>query len=540
MKKITIVFFTLVLVVSLVLSLILSEFLYNLSFGTINKVFSLIVSFFVVLSFVTSILLLIKSFSDFVKNKVGSKIRLRLIVLFVSISLISTLILSTIFISIINSLRISIESREGEKISEISRNLLKEIGKYYKETFASLEISLNSKPQKGISIVNVSLDETPKDNVVSNIVEQVKTSFSVKGKSSIIISDNEFLFAFYKSNKIKIAYVKVDEALYKLKKGISKVLQISSNSEFFFYEIFDKYFHVILIILNIPSLFVSILVAYLFSEYIARGISKLSEGMIEVSKGNLEYNISEKGAVDEVKDLIREFNKMTLKLLDAQYRISKIEKMELWKDIARKVAHEIKNPLTPMKLSIQRILLNKDARDFKERVLSSLPIVLEEIDRIDNLITQLSNFAKIPQPNPSKFNFSELVSNVKELFSHQGVDIEYISEGNDLIFADFDQIKQCLINLVKNGIEASIGISNKITIKLSRNPNSVIISVKDYGKGIPDEIKDKILKPYITTKKTGSGLGLSIVETIVVNHRGKLYFESEIGKGSEFFIEIPS
>ncbi|MEM0374191.1 MAG: HAMP domain-containing sensor histidine kinase, partial [Sulfolobales archaeon] len=305
-------------------------------------------------------------------------------------------------------------------------------------------------------------------------------------------------------------------------------------------EIFGKYVVVILILLNIPSFFVSILIAYLFSDYITKGISKLSEGMAEVSKGNLNFSISDKGALDEIKDLIKEFNRMTLKLLDAQYRTSKLEKMELWKDIARKVAHEIKNPLTPIKLSIQRILLNPDVENFKERVLSSLLIINDEIDRIDNLVSQFSNFAKIPMPSPSLFRFSNVVEVIREFFSHQGVEIEYIHPEDDVIYADEDQIKQCLINLVKNGIEASEGISNKITITLKKDDEKVVVSVRDYGLGIPEDLKDKILKPYTTTKKSGSGLGLSIVETIVLNHGGKLYFESEVGKGSEFFIELPN
>ncbi|MCX8096554.1 MAG: HAMP domain-containing histidine kinase [Spirochaetes bacterium] len=525
--------------VILITSVIISEWVYTLSFGAVNRVSNFVVVSLVVVSFFTSILLIFKSVRDLIASKLGSRIRLRLIVLFVFTSSISSIILSTIFVSTVDAIRSVNETREGERVSQMSREILKHLSVFYKDMFVEIETSLD-KPSKGVKVLTISGSTQVSDEVEKEIINQVLKTFATEGKSIIVVDDKEYGFVFRKDRDYKVAYKQVDNEIYEIKKGISKILQVSSNSEFIFYDIFGNYFLVILILLNIPSLFVSILIAYLFAEYVSTGISRLSEGMNELSKGNLQYKISEKWAVDEVRDLIKNFNIMTLKLLEAQYRVSKMEKMELWKDIARKIAHEIKNPLTPIKLSIQRLLLDTEKENFKQKVVSSLSLILEEVDRIDNLITQLSNFAKIPQPNPSNFSFTTIVESLKSLFSEQGIEIEYIVEGDDNIYADFDQIKQCLINLVKNGIDASQGLSNRITIKFSRKPESCVISVRDYGVGIPDDMKDKILKPYITTKKTGSGLGLSIVETIVINHNGKLYFDSAVGKGSEFFIEIPS
>ncbi|MFN4245897.1 MAG: ATP-binding protein [Brevinematia bacterium] len=533
------VLFFLILVVSLILSVFISDWIYSISFGAVGRLLSFFISFSIVLSFVMSVVLLLKSFRDFFQKKLGSRIRLRLIGLFLIVSIISNGILSSIFISTIDALKASIESKEGEKISDISKNLMKDLSSNYKNIFNRLKLSLDGKQQDGVNVVNIDYDKLPSDVVLSNIVENIKVYPAIEGQSVIIVDDREFVFSFRRDSKLKLAYTEVDSVVYRFKKGISKILQISSNSEFLFYEVFGKYFGIIIFLLNVPSIFASILAGYFFSEYVSRGISNLSKGMIEVAKGNFNYTVTEKGALDEIRVLIREFNRMILKLLEAQYRISKMEKIELWKDIARKVAHEIKNPLTPMKLLIQRLLLNLDAPDLKEKLTSSLPVVLEEIDRIDNLITQLSNFAKIPQPSPTEFKFSDLMDDIVNLFSDQNVQIEIVLSGEDTIFADKDQIKQCLINLIKNGIEASEGKSNKITVKFNREKDSIVISVRDYGFGIPDDMKDKILKPYITTKKTGSGLGLSIVESIVLSHGGKLYFESKLGEGSEFFIELP-
>ncbi len=537
MKRVVV--FLLVVFISLVLSVFVSEWLYSFFFGTIGKGLNLFISFSITLSFITSLMLVVKSFRDFFYRKLGSRIRLRLIALFLFVSIISNVILSSMFVSTINALKMANESKDGEKISDISKDLMKKLSTRYKDTFYKLKLSLDGGRFEGISVVSIDYGVLPSDKVLSSIIEVIKLYPSFEGQSTIVVDGEEFVFSFRKESKIKLSYVKMDDMTYNVKNGLSKILQISSSVEFLFYEVFGKYFLIIILLLNIPSIFASILAGYMFSEYVSRGISNLSKGMVEVSKGNLNYTVSEKGALDEIKILIEEFNKMVLKLLEAQYRTSKMEKMELWRDIARKVAHEIKNPLTPIKLLVQKLLLNLDDPKLKDKLSSSLNLILEEIDRIDNLVTQLSNFSKIPQPKPTYFKFSDLVESLRELFSDQNVEIEFILDGDDTIFADRDQIKQCLINLIKNGIEASVGISNKVTVKFSRRQNIVVISVRDYGTGIPDEMKDKILKPYITTKKSGSGLGLSIVETIVLNHGGKLYFESEVGQGSEFFIELP-
>ncbi|MGC8963770.1 MAG: ATP-binding protein [Brevinematia bacterium] len=531
------------MVLSLGLGFLLFSWIIRVSYVSFIDPFLLfLISCFISFSMIASVFILFKSFRDFIKGKLGSKIRFRLIVLFITAGLVSSSILSVIFISTIDAFKDVLQFSAEQRLSDVSKDLLNRLSFLYRDTFIGLEKAL----AKGRGSDNIYIVKFPYDYVYGKngfldvIWDQLKRAYSDEGKSLIVFGKDEYLFAFKKiKNGFLVSYTQIDSNIYDIKVNISKILKVSSSLEFLFYEVFGKYIVLIILLLNIPSFFISILVAYLFSEYISLGISRLANGMKEVSQGNLNYVVSNEGTIDEIRYLIDQFNIMTMKLLEAYYRLSKIEKIELWKDIARKFSHEIKNPLSPIKLSIQRILLNQDAEDFKERVISSLGIILEEVDRIDKLVTQLSNFAKIPLPNRSKFRFSDIMKHIKELFSYRDVEFEVIINGDDTIYADFDQIKQCLINLVKNGLEASEGISNKITIKFSKEEDRVIISVKDYGIGIPEDMGDKIFKPYTTTKKTGSGLGLSIVESIVLNHGGKVYFESKSGKGSEFFLEIP-
>lgn len=541
MRKLFVFFF--ILFLSLAFAFLIYSWVFKVSyFVFISGWFVFFASFFISFSIVASVFIFLSSFRDFLRSKIGSKIRFRLIVLFTIAGFISSLILSVIFVSIIDAFRDVVRSEEKEMISDISKGILNDLSSFYKYSFFRLEEAL--KEGRGVGDIHiVKLPYSYNYGVnpfFDNIWDQLRKSYSDEGRSFVVFGESEYLFVFKKvSDGFLVSYSKVGDSVYSIKKRATQMLKVSSSIEFLLYDVFGRYIAVIILLLNIPSFFISILVAYLFSEYISQGISKLATGLSEVSKGNLNYVVSSEGTIDEIKYLIDQFNVMTMKLLEAHYRVSKIEKMELWKDIARKFSHEIKNPLTPIKLSIQRILLNQDAPDFKEKTINSLNVILDEVERIDRLVTQLSNFAKIPLPNKTNFSFYELMQQIRELFSNQGIDFEIIVDGNDMVYADFDQIKQCLINLVKNGIEASEGISNKITIKFVNTGEKVIISVRDYGVGISEDMKNNILKPYITTKKTGSGLGLSIVESIVFNHGGELYFSSKVGEGSEFFIELP-
>jgi nitrogen fixation/metabolism regulation signal transduction histidine kinase len=441
---------------------------------------------------------------------------------------------------VFNSLRLSFYASPDEKFYSLPKESLKVLSGYYVDTFEELDKAIRSGSYKnGIKNALVSLDLEYKDEVISNIVEHLKYSGVNEGRSIVKVGNSEFLFSFKREgNSYLVAYTKIDERITYLRESLSGILRVFSKIEFLFESFFSNYIVYFILLINIPSLFLSLLFAYLSSEYISASISNLARGMSEVSKGNLNVSVSDNFAFGEIKDLIRSFNDMVVKLREYQYRLMKMERIELWREIARKFAHEIKNPLTPIKLTLQRLMLLSDSPKLKENLIPSLKVILEEVDRIDNLVSQLSNFAKISMPVKTKFEVLDLVLSVKELFSGHNVEFNIQVDGSLKVNADYDQMKQCLINLVKNGIEAQKE-SPRIDIKAFRRGDFVVISVKDYGEGIPEDIKKEIFKPYTTTKRSGSGLGLSIVETIVMNHGGKVYFESELGKGSEFFIELP-
>ncbi len=536
-----VVVFILLFVVAYVLSLFVTNWFLSSEYGqTISKFTTFGVIFVSIVFLILSVYILFRSISSFVKKEIGSRIRMRLLVMFLLVSVTSSLILSVVFVVVFNSLRLSFYASPDEKFYSLPRESLKVLSGYYVDTFERLDRAIRSDVyENGIRKILISLDREYKDEVIAGILEHLRYSEVGEGRSTVKVGNREFLLSFRREgNGYLVAYAKMDERVTYLKESLSKILRIFSKIEFLFESFFSNYIAYFILLINIPSLFLSLLFAYLSSEYVSASISNLAKGMNEVSKGNLKVSVSDNLAFGEIRDLIRSFNDMVVKIQEYQYRLMKMERIELWREIARKFAHEIKNPLTPIKLNLQRLMLLSDSPKLKESLVPSLRVILEEVDRIDNLVSQLSNFAKISMPVKTKFKVLDLVVSVRDLFSGHNVEFNIQVDENLEINADYDQVKQCLINLVKNGIEAQKECP-RVDIKAFRVGNSVVMSVKDYGEGIPDDVKSEIFKPYTTTKRSGSGLGLSIVETIVVNHGGKVYFESEVGNGSEFFIELP-
>jgi nitrogen fixation/metabolism regulation signal transduction histidine kinase len=212
--------------------------------------------------------------------------------------------------------------------------------------------------------------------------------------------------------------------------------------------------------------------------------------------------------------------------------------------MAKQIAHEIKNPLTPMKLNIQHLQRargrGKEYNEYIERVTS---ILIEQIDTLSNIATEFSNFAQIPNARNQVFELAGQMKKVIVLFeTHDKATIKFNYEGceNIKVNADREQLSRAIINLIKNAIQAfpeeNIG---KIVITLSRKEDTAIIAVKDNGSGIPLELRDKLFGPSFTTKTSGMGLGLAIVKNIVENFSGRVWFETELEKGTTFYIEIP-
>lgn len=291
-------------------------------------------------------------------------------------------------------------------------------------------------------------------------------------------------------------------------------------------------------ILTFLILFVLILSAISF-YFITRPIKRLQRATNELAAGNLEARVKE-SPLSPLNDLILSFNNMAEELLTNRRKLIQAEKDAAWRDMARVLAHEIKNPLTPMRLSLERLETKFAMKsDNLDEIFSKVTKVIhEEIDKLQNFASEFSNFAKLPSAVMEHYNINDQIVEVCSQYEN-AVNIKLNLE-NELqdILADKVQMKQVLDNLIQNSINAS---EDKATIDINSfiEDGNINVSIRDYGKGIEKEHLREIFKPYFTKSKGGTGLGLAIVRRIVKNHGGNIDVESSIGKGTKLTLSFP-
>jgi nitrogen fixation/metabolism regulation signal transduction histidine kinase len=257
-----------------------------------------------------------------------------------------------------------------------------------------------------------------------------------------------------------------------------------------------------------------------------------------------KYEKIEHVSNDEIGGLVNEYNRMVSELEKSVEMLAKSERESAWREMAKQIAHEINNPLTPMKLSVQhlqRAWTDKNERfeEYLDRISKTL---IDEIDNLSAIATEFSNFAKMPNAINQRIDLIAKIQNVVNLFINNEVDFNLdFSENTDiLIYADKEQISRVFINLFKNAIQSvEKNKTPSITIRLQTDNTFVTIAVKDNGKGIPKEMKDKLFRPNFTTKSSGMGLGLAIVKNIIESCGGLITYETEEDKGTTFVIKLP-
>lgn len=276
----------------------------------------------------------------------------------------------------------------------------------------------------------------------------------------------------------------------------------------------------------------------LFFEKLTKPISELTEATKKVSQGDLSIKLDQKES-GEVGDLIEAFNKMIRDLDESRKNLARIEREQAWKEMAKQVAHEIKNPLTPMKLSLQHLqFLYKENRNEFSRLFGKISATLiEQIETLTKITNEFSHFARMPERKIVKCNLEEILREVISLFSTQlKIEFDFVKNENYFIDADKEELTRVFINLIKNSIQAS---ATSITIKLFRDVNNCFVKIEDNGAGIPQELIDKIFDPNFSTKTEGTGLGLPIVKRILSDIGGTIEIKSEIGNGTIVMISIP-
>jgi len=248
---------------------------------------------------------------------------------------------------------------------------------------------------------------------------------------------------------------------------------------------------------------------------------------------------------DEIGKLVNEYNRMIDELARSAELLARSERESAWREMARQVAHEIKNPLTPMKLSVQYLeqSWNRHSPDWDKRLAKFTQTMIEQIDTLSAIAGEFSDFAKMPVTKKENTNLVEVIQNAISLFrNYDNVHITFSkpSFSDFFVFADKEQLLRAFNNLLKNSIQA-IGTrpDGKIEITVEHSGTNCKIEITDNGGGIPAELRNKIFSPNFTTKSGGMGLGLAIVRSIIVNSGGEISFRSVEGEGTTFVILLP-
>jgi signal transduction histidine kinase len=304
----------------------------------------------------------------------------------------------------------------------------------------------------------------------------------------------------------------------------------------------------LLALINIYSLLIvaSMLISLLIANQLTGPLSILQQKIGKIKLGRKNETIEYRGN-DEVASLVDEYNRMVQELEASAQLLAVSERENAWKEMARQVAHEVKNPLTPMKLNVQYLLKAwEDGReDFPERIQRFKMAMLEQIETLSSIASEFSYFAKLPEIALQPLNVSQTLKSVVEFYANneEGVQLRWDAESipDATVMADRDQLLRVFNNLLRNAIQSiPEGRTGEVGVLICRQGSHVVVEVKDNGMGIPEQNRNRIFTPNFTTKGSGMGLGLAMARTIVENMQGEIYFHTETGVGSSFFVRLPA
>jgi two-component system nitrogen regulation sensor histidine kinase NtrY len=399
-----------------------------------------------------------------------------------------------------------------------------------------------------ILIVNTNNPEdeftTPSEEEFNKALEGKAVSIdrSMEKKTAVMIKLNNF----------------IDTYLFVSKNIEPKLLQYLDDTEQavnFYYTVENNRtgikitFAIIYIIIVAMLLFSAVVLAITFAGRLTKPIVNLISASKSISSGQLDSKVPDIESDEEIKTLNKNFNNMIERLKKQQDKLLDAERYSAWETVARKLAHEIKNPLTPIQLSIDRLRgkYSEKLKDEKKDFVNYLETINRQIKDIERLVNEFSDFARMPLPILKKTNVLEILNRSIEFYKMSNknlkIELKNSSKEKHFINGDNEQLYRVFLNLIKNSIEAIqekkqkiTNLQGKISIEIIKNNEYIVIKMLDNGTGF-NNIKN-ITKPYFTTKRDGTGLGLPIVTKIINEHKGDIYFTKN-PKGAEINISLP-
>jgi nitrogen fixation/metabolism regulation signal transduction histidine kinase len=295
------------------------------------------------------------------------------------------------------------------------------------------------------------------------------------------------------------------------------------------------------------ALFIGLLLTWWVSARITRPVEELADGAREVASGNWDAHIRVRGG-GEIAQLAEAFNQMTATLASQREQLVQTERVAAWRELARRLAHELRNPLFPLQITVENLQRARqlDAKQFLEVFTESTATLKAELANLNTIVGRFSDFSKMPAPRFTRVNVNESLRNAVRLFEAQFNAVGkpvitpefFLTEPLPEIDADPDLLHRAFQNLVLNALDA-MPAGGTLTMRTSEHEGNVRIEVADTGKGLTPEECSRLFTPYYTTKLQGTGLGLAIVQSVVSDHHGTISVTSDEGHGTTLRIELP-
>ena len=521
---------------------------------------------------------IIQTWADRSKGKVGSKISTKFILTFALLVLIPTITLS-IFSSLF--FNISMKGWFNERVLRIAEqsNIVAEayykeylqniksdastMGKEIDEKFNTIFLDLNK--LNNFIHIQIKLRELTeafvfrkggevlaKGGFTISTTPDVITEFDLieadTGEIVLTSKRKDRVRALIKLQNIQNTYLSVGRFIDP--QIIAQIQSVKDESMVYknLYEQKNKiqtHFYMVFILISLLILLISILIGLLFADALITPITNLIKTSNQIKSGNLSVKVPQISTKDEMSLLIKTFNEMTRKLKSQRIELKKRERNAAWSDIARRIAHEIKNPLTPIQLSAEYLRSKSKNKEDK----SYADTIINKVSTIENMVDEFAKFAKLPKPKFDNINLNKLCSDLMLFHKKSNKNINFISPNTkNGFFMNVDelQMSMAISNIIQNSVESineyktkNHKLIGKIKLSIYFKKNYVYIKIEDNGGGLPKNFpKNKILEPYITTKKNGTGLGLAIVLRIIEEHSGN-FFIKDNKVGTSTLIELP-
>ncbi|WP_088324734.1 sensor histidine kinase [Polaribacter tangerinus] len=410
-----------------------------------------------------------------------------------------------------------------ENIEKIFKERIYEISSINRLNIAFFD--LNGKLLKS-SIANA-FEEVTVKNLPKDIINELSLNSNHR-----ILKNNEIEGTSYQTS-----YTYISDA--KFKRIAILELQFTQDNSEIEYEL--REFITRLILVYIFMFVIAIVIAYFLSSYITRSIKTISDKMQQTRLHQRNEKIILNKASSEIEVLVDAYNSMIDELEISAAKLAKSEREQAWREMAKQVAHEIKNPLTPMRLTVQSFERKFDENDpnIKIKLKEYSQSLIQQIDVMSAIAVAFSDFEKMPTQHKEQIEVISVVKFALDIFNEKS--ITYQPKEKELYaFLDKTQLIRIVTNLVKNAIQATEYEENPyITVKVQQDKENLIIVVSDNGKGISDDVKDFIFEPKFTTKNSGMGLGLAMIKNIIEAYDGRISFTSKLGEGTVFKVVLP-